>query len=47
VPIAWAGTGSLVCKFQKIAKSVSKMSRRAALRHSIIFRNAGNPFAGV
>jgi hypothetical protein len=34
-------------KFQKTAKSISKMSRCAAVRHSNIFVNARNPFTAV
>jgi hypothetical protein len=36
-----------VRKFQKTIKSISKMSRRAAVRHSNIFSSARNPFAAV
>ena len=34
-------------KFQKPAKSISKMSRRIALRHSEIFAASRNPFMAV
>jgi hypothetical protein len=36
-----------VRKFQKTTKSISKMSRRAAVRHSNIFSSARNPFTAV
>jgi hypothetical protein len=36
-----------VRKFQKTVKSISKMSRRAAVRHSNIFFSARNPFTPV
>jgi cell division protein FtsB len=36
-----------VRKFQKTAKSISKMSRRAAVRHSNILPSARNPFTLV
>jgi cell division protein FtsB len=39
--------GMPVCKFQKTAKSISKMSRHAAVRHSNIFSSARNPFTPV
>jgi hypothetical protein len=34
-------------KFQKTAKSISKMSGRVAVRHSIIFASARNPSTAV
>jgi hypothetical protein len=34
-------------KFQKTAKSISKMSRCAAVRHSNIFAGARSPFTAV
>jgi hypothetical protein len=36
-----------VRKFQKTTKSISKMSRHAAVRHSNIFSSARNPFTAV
>jgi hypothetical protein len=38
---------TLVRKFQKSTKSISKMSRHAAVRHSNIFSSARNPFTAV
>jgi len=37
----------LIRKFQKPAKSISKMSRLVAVRHSNIFAAARNAFAAV
>jgi len=48
--IGWQATVAFVWtvrKFQKTAKSISKMSRRVALRHSNIFSSARNPFTAV
>jgi hypothetical protein len=36
-----------VRKFQKTTKSISKMSRRAAVRYGNIFSSARNPFTAV
>jgi hypothetical protein len=36
-----------IFKLQKAAESISKMSRRIALRHSDLFAIARNPFMAV
>jgi hypothetical protein len=41
------GRSELIVKLQKTAKSISKMSRRIALRHSDFFASARNPFMAV
>jgi hypothetical protein len=45
--VSLAMTSVRVRKFQKTVKSISKMSRRAAVRHSNIFFSARNPFTPV